>query len=514
MIRPSMVSHLDRWFSSFVQILKTPRIQAGLAGLLLGMAFPPFGQFYLVPVALVVLVRALRKAPPEKYVHCTAGFGFFFFLIHTYWFVNFHPLAFPGVLIVTSVLYGLWGYSLRWFGTSPWSLAGSWILLQLMIGSGPLAFPWSRLGTAFAASPVLVQSVYYTGELILGGTIVLVCAAWAYPGKRTYLPARTVGTLLAVGLVVLGIWRFTTTDLQTDPFETLLVQPGVLSTFGGQNTSGELKRTLFELTVENAGGEDLVVWPETVLTGFPFRIHGGTSSLRYRDPDVRETFGRIVPADGHLLAGLPIYDPKENQPDYMNAAVVLDGQAEPIGHYTKNFMVPFGEYIPGMGRWDIVDRLARAVGTLGYRSGNWTEPIRIEADNREYNVGVQICYEDAFPKYVRDQVLRGSNLLVNISNDSWSRSYASHWQHFYRAKLRAIESGRTLLRNGNTGVSAVISPLGTTEDLLEPFETGVLRGETFEPMEMSPIVEYQGWSTGGFLVLLLSFGWLRSENLF
>jgi apolipoprotein N-acyltransferase len=82
------------------------------------------------------------------------------------------------------------------------------------------------------------------------------------------------------------------------------------------------------------------------------------------------------------------------------------------------------------------------------RSGGWLD------------FGVPICFEDAFSDLCRGFILRGADMLVNITNDSWSKTWSAEIQHFSVARLRSVENRRVLVRSANGGVSAVIDPWG------------------------------------------------------
>jgi apolipoprotein N-acyltransferase len=75
-------------------------------------------------------------------------------------------------------------------------------------------------------------------------------------------------------------------------------------------------------------------------------------------------------------------------------------------------------------------------------------------------VGVSICYEAIFPHLVRRFTAAGADLLVNVTNDGWYGSTSAPYQHVAMARLRAVESGRSLVRAANTGISVIVDPRG------------------------------------------------------
>jgi apolipoprotein N-acyltransferase len=136
-------------------------------------------------------------------------------------------------------------------------------------------------------------------------------------------------------------------------------------------------------------------------------------------------------------------------------------------------------------------------------SGEGRPLIRLE----DYSFGVSICYEDAYGNEVID-ALPEADLLVNVSNDAWfGESLAPH-QHLRIARLRALETGRYLLRATNTGISAVIGPRGSIVAQSPQFETHVLTQEVRAYKGLTPYARWGNWGvvsliTVVFLILLI-----------
>jgi len=122
--------------------------------------------------------------------------------------------------------------------------------------------------------------------------------------------------------------------------------------------------------------------------------------------------------------------------------------------YDKRHLVPFGEYVPLASilpyRWFIPE------GIAFFTPGQSHEPVKIDAGK----MGMLICYESIFPEIAREAVDKGAQLLINITNDSWYGFSSAPYQHLAISRMRAIETGRYLVRAANTGISAFIDPLG------------------------------------------------------
>lgn len=137
-----------------------------------------------------------------------------------------------------------------------------------------------------------------------------------------------------------------------------------------------------------------------------------------------------------------------------NRALLLDPSGNTAGHYDKEHLVPFGEYVPEWLNWNFLADLLQEVGV--YTPGRSAAPLVHE----DLRLGMLICYEAVFPWLAQARVEHGANVLVDISNDGWFGRSPAALQHLYLASLRAVEQGRWLLRGTNTGISAIIDARG------------------------------------------------------
>ncbi|MCB1959611.1 MAG: apolipoprotein N-acyltransferase [Rhodocyclaceae bacterium] len=176
---------------------------------------------------------------------------------------------------------------------------------------------------------------------------------------------------------------------------------------------------------------------------------------------------------GDAIVGLFVRDPEGR---IFNAAQSLG--ASPPQAYAKQHLVPFGEYSPPAFGWFY--RLAR-IPMSDQSPGAPDQPLMALAGQR---LALNICYEDAFGDEIRRRA-GDATVLVNLSNLAWYGDSFAQPQHLQIARVRAIESGRPMLRATNTGMTASIDPTGRVDAVLPPFTRGVLevsvqgmRGET------------------------------------
>ena len=178
-----------------------------------------------------------------------------------------------------------------------------------------------------------------------------------------------------------------------------------------------------------------------------------------------------------LLLGAPLQP--EGAAGYENAALLLSPDGRLLGRYGKQQLVPIAERVP-FWRVEAVRRFFETA--LGLTEG-WTpgrgpvvQAVPLAA-GRQARVATPICFEDAFPDLCRRLVRSGAEVLVNMTNVSWSRRASAMVQMIVAARFRSVENGCALIRATNGGVSAVIDPRGQIVASLPLFEPGFLRIE-------------------------------------
>ena len=165
-----------------------------------------------------------------------------------------------------------------------------------------------------------------------------------------------------------------------------------------------------------------------------------------------------------------------------NSIYVIDHDGSVLSVYDKLHLVPFGEYLPfqdWMERLGFV-QLTKVQG--GFIPGTRRRTLQIPNAPRALPL---ICYEAIFPGSVAARDER-PGWIVNLTNDGWFGISTGPYQHLQQARLRAIEEGLPLVRAANTGISAVIDPLGRIVARLGLGIEGVL--DSSLPAAISPTV--------------------------
>ncbi|MBI3289313.1 MAG: apolipoprotein N-acyltransferase, partial [Elusimicrobia bacterium] len=164
-----------------------------------------------------------------------------------------------------------------------------------------------------------------------------------------------------------------------------------------------------------------------------------------------------------------------------NSAQLIGRGGKSSGFYAKRELVPFGEFVP-LRSWVpryVIDRWLMILDNLGDLDAGPREQALI--DTAWGKTAVTICYEAMFPRWSRRDAARGASLLINITNDGWYKDTWAPHQHFRSNVFRAVENRLTVVRAGNTGISAVIDPWGAVTAELALNERGRLDADV--PLE-------------------------------
>jgi len=315
-------------------------------------------------------------------------------------------------------------------------------------------FPWELLGTSQVDNILLTKISTFTGVYGLSFEILVVNAAIAaaFVLPRTQRRPLLFASLSAVALVQTGRW-LPASAVPAD-HTALLVQANVPVVEGGDWTRQYFDDTLSDLsrlTLSPPGRElrhpDLIVWPESPA---PFYAS---------DPLFRSAISQLATsAHSWMLVGsigtLNTVTSQQQPTQIFNSAALISPNGEWGARYDKIHLVPFGEYVPLKELFSFAGGLTKEVGDFSQGAS------RAPVSARDQKLGVFICYESIFPDDVRQFARQGAQVFVNISNDGWYGDSGAYAQHLQQARMRAIENGRWLLRDTNTGVTASIDPYG------------------------------------------------------
>ena len=465
-------------------------IFACASGVLQVLIFPKPALYLLSWVALAPLIYAILKCREQDVTLALADGGLFlapatawqgfllgyvsgviWYLGSCYW-VFYVMHVYGGIGVATSLLlqlmyalylalyHGLFGFLLaliaaRRNGFSLRALVFTpfvWVAVELA-RTYITGFPWDLLGTTQIDNIPLSRVATVTGVYGLSFEIVLVNTAVAAAFLVPHARRKVLLTAALAAAIALHAGKLIKPAALPATHGATLVQANVPILDSGAWTLDYLTQTLDSLAAlsvspqhNRTGTPGLIIWPESPAPFFVTDLH------------VRSTLANVARArNSYIVAGsLGIEHTGEanRQPDIYNSAAVIAPDGAWTARYDKIHLVPFGEYVPFEKLFSFASGLTREIGT--FARGQSRLPLPVGGTR----IGTFICYESIFPDEVRRFAKNGAELFVNISNDGWYGEGGAAWQHLNQARMRAVENNRWLLRDTNTGITAVIDPLG------------------------------------------------------
>ncbi len=504
-----MLADLGPWLTR-----SSPRI-VDLIALVLGAASAlAFAPFQISPLAIVLpallyvlwLINTPARAAWRGFLYGVGLFG-----VGTSWvYVSLHdygnmPLPLAGLVVVLFTVWlavfpalGGWlqghypgkrGALLHLVGVIPslWVL-GEWLRGWILTG-----FPWLHLGYSQLPGP-LAGFAPWLGVYGVSWAVAVSAGLLAYllgaPTRRWRFAVPAVIVLWVAGWLAGTIeW----TRPAGAPLRVALVQGDIPITlkWRAQYRSAILNHYL-GLSAK-AGVADLIIWPEAAMPTYLDEI----------DPNYLARLRQRARTSGSdFLIG--VIERDRSQGAFYNSVVSIG--ATP-GTYRKQHLVPLGEFLPlkSILGW-LLDYLD--IPMSDFSRGAADQPPLYAAGQR---IAMTVCYEDAFGEEVIRQ-LPAATLLVNVSEDAWfGDSLASH-QRLQMARMRALESGRPLLRVGNTGPSAIIGPQGEITAMSPQFQPFVLTGKTQPRLGATPYVRVGNIGVVNLTLLALVLAWVYPKR--
>lgn len=471
-----------------------PRLAAAfLLGAMSVLGFAPFLLFPIPLLTLAALAWLWREATPRAAGLQGFAFGAGCFLVGVSWvYVSMHvfggmPPALAGLAAflfccLLALFPALAGYvfaGLRSgrYWTDALLVATAWTLAEWLRGWVLTGFPWLAFGYAQTPPSPLAGYAPLLGVYGVGFVAALIAALCGLTLQRRerWLPAAAaVAMLLAAGA---GLRSIEWTQPAGAPVTVSLLQGNIEQSLKWKPE--RLRQSLETYSrLAHVHPAQLIVLPETAL---PLMLDQLPRAY------VEELRRPARDSDGDVLLGIAAQDA---QGRYYNSAIGFT--REGVQAYRKNHLVPFGEFTPPAFAWTLA---LLQIPMSNFTSGGAVQPPLTLAGQK---VAVNICYEDLFGEEII-RALPEATLLVNLSNTAWFGDSLAQPQHLQIAQMRALETGRPMLRATNTGMTAIVSPHGRVERVLQPFSEGALVGEVSGYTGATPYVHW-----GNAAVLLLA----------
>ncbi len=509
------------------------------SALLFALSFPGFhsdtGWGILVFISLAPAVPVIRSSSWIRAPFYGAFYGFISYAIFNYWLSTFHPLAILIVPIIYAVYFTLLFPLLKaadaLFPRYSYVVqAIVWVAYEYLRTQGFLAYPYGNLGYALYNVLPLIQFAELTGVWGVSFFIALVSFFIGHQlitmghGKKPLRgkgPDIIVIAALFTGILVFGLAvpRGNYDDQQQ--WKVALVQHNADTWKGGLPTYRRNLETMIALSEEalTAHDPDVVIWSETAFVpGVDWHSRYRTDAERYALVQELRTYleTKKVPFvigndDGQLADPLspPVLpDGSMNRVDYNAVLLYEEGALQQT--YRKTHLVPFTENFPYK---NIFPRFYQLLVEHDYHFWERGTEYTVFETKSGVRFSTPICFEDIFGYLNRRFVQEGADVIVNLTNDSWSGSVAAQMQHMAMAVFRAVELRRSVVRSANSGMTCTIDPDGRITGILEPFVEDYFYGTV--PIYTDRSTLYYRWGNWyARIMLILALGLLSGGAVF
>ena len=479
-----MIKNLTRWRRFGLALL---------AGLALALGQAPFDFPWLALFALPALLLLLRNTCCWKggfSVGWAAGLGYFgltlIWIVEPFlvdigrygWMAPFALVLMAGGM---ALFWGL-GFALAQRWPTALIFAGFWTLAEILRSYVFTGFPWALMAYNWVETPV-IQAASLIGVHGLGFLIVL--AGGLLLSRRGWIASL----LIAVLLFGYGLSRLQDPIENTD-LTVRLIQPNAIQT---QKWDREYIPLFFQRQLEFSaapGAPDIVIWPEAAIAYLP----GEQPLVRAQITDA---------AQAPVILGAR----RRDDGGVYNSLFLLAESSDVEAVYDKSHLVPFGEYMPLQGlakRWGLQGLAEAMGGSIAFGAG----PEILSGQGVPAFMPL-ICYEAIFPK-----TLPGPRpaWLVQITNDAWFGGFNGPYQHLAQARVRAIEQGLPLARAANTGISAMVDPLGRITASLPLNKAGYVDAALPKPRPPTLQALIGQWPIIGLILAALLAGVLQQRK--
>ena len=528
---------------------------ASLSGVLLSAAWPARGFPFLLFIALVPLLYIEDYIGKNKHNFIKASvffysyIGFFIWnLLTTWWIVNSTLFGMAMAVIFNSLFMALVFHFYHLIRRTIFKSRGGfnvliflWITFEFLHQNWDLSWSWLNLGNGFAAYPLFIQWYEITGTA--GGTLwILLANLLLYKfllNRFGSIRNRNRSIAFALSFLLLIIipgavswWRYATYNEKNKPVDCVVVQPDIdpyNEKFGGMTSQQQLDKIIDLARQKTDSAVDFLVCPETaipegivedeldesesidslksLIKDFPsLKIVIGISSYRiFREGEKLSETARYSKGGAYWY-------------DVCNTGMYFDSTFR-AQLYHKSKLVPGVEKMPFPKLLKPLGKFAIDLGGMTGSHGVQEERTALGPVNGEIKTASVICYESIYGDFVTGYIRNGADFICIITNDGWWGNTPGHRQHMQYARLRAIETRRSIARSANTGISCFINQRGDVFQETPYWESAVIRQSinandtlTFYVRFGDYIGKFSSWCTLLIFVAHITFILLNSRK--
>lgn len=472
---------------------------APLAGVLFSLAFAPYDFSYGIVLSLMFFYYACVRFP-QRAGSIGYSFGLGVFGLGIWWiYLSVHDAGGAdslSALLITALAVSFFAVfpaltaillakTSAW-PTAPLRIVGAavvWMAIEYLRGYWLLnGFPWLLIAYSQIATPLSGYAPLF-GVYGLGFLLALSAFSVVEMLQRQLKPWLGVAIVLAIWTAGWSLQQRQWTEPAGEPIKISVIQGNISQDLKWRPEQKRYTLQLYQAMTQQHWDSQLVIWPETAIPAFLHQVQG------FLQPLAEEAQQHGV----DLVVSLPSGEGKQ----YYNSALNLH---DPNTLYHKHHLLPFGEYLPlqPVSGW-ILDLIEIPLGSFTPGAAQQT---LLKAGG--YPLITTICYEDAFGNEVIRQV-KDAAYLLNLTNDAWFGDSAQPYQHLQISQMRALETGRYMVRSTNTGVTAFIAPDGSIQSQAPLFTLFAL---TDSILPMQGLTPYAQWGDAGALWMMAFFGFL------
>jgi apolipoprotein N-acyltransferase len=448
---------------------------------------------WLAPEALAGIFAAWMMLSPRSAAFVGYLSGLVFFSANASWFGEtagklMGPYAFVIVLgpaaleaLAFALAATLTAIAARHLSDNwiPWATASGFTLAEILRSTGVLGLPMYQIGSAFVATP-FAPLLAYGGVYTVTFVIALIAATLGIYLRRPEKPniVRLVLFIIGITFVSMSAWMsWPAKDLPTGTIHVAAIQGNLKQSvsWNPKDVPIAIKRYTDMTRSISSFHPQFVLWPETVITDY-LQIDSHTAAvpsnakLAAAAKAQREQFGALAK---ELHTNLAVGSNEFTETGSYNDLFFFAPNGKMSSVYRKHQLVPFAEFLPGP-TW--LRKLPFAPLVSDMRSGNEMQslgPLRVSP---------LICWEADFGDLASREAARGAAFFAVATDDAWFGTSDGPYQQAEIAQLRAIETGRWIVRAATTGISGIISPDGNWQSQADIGSQKVITGTIGEPL--------------------------------
>ena len=453
-----------------------------ILGAISSYSLPPYNYYIINFITFSLFFTFLNKEKKKisnnktffKYGWC---FGFGYFLFSLYWiaisltfdqsFKFLIPLAIILLPSFLAIFYGLLTYSFLIFSSK--NIVSNFFIFSVLFGTlefvrGSIftGFPWNLIAFSFSESIYFIQILSVIGTYsfnLICISLFTVPALFFLRNSRKEIIVCFFFILVFVSFIIFGsikVNNFNSLKSVKNSYEIKVISPNIsLDRFYTKKDELKLITELINLSTPAKKKPTIFLWPEGIIPDS--YIH---------EMDVYEDlFLRNFGKDDIIIMGINNRQQKGDNNLLFNSMAIFNNKLDLIEQYNKVNLVPFGEFIPFENILSLMGIKTITNEYESFSSDNNRKIINLVNNKIDINLLPLICYEIIYSGKLSKDI--NFDYIFNISEDGWFGNSIGPKQHYSHSIFRSIESGKYVIRSANNGISAIINPIGFTEQKVE-----------------------------------------------